>query len=382
MASQEKTAEKQENLPAVPLGQSTDSLIDCLEARLARLLADGRKLCLVTVINTDGQVPRSAGTRLVVAAGEAGPKLLEGTLGDGQIEKLVLAKAAEALASGTSCQYHLDMAELYDSELAYDDGLDVLCEVLGPDSARQFELAASVLTRDDRGLWIIDVTQAARPVRSLHLDLVPDEFADVQERGQAQPAYRANLPLLEWLRGRPGLIHKKGRAIYVEGLDAWPVLLLCGGGPVTSAVVPMARACGFVVDVVEQGADLADPALYPGARHCLHLPEYANLVQACGISRRHLVAIATGTAATDMDVLVQVLASHASYIGMAGSRSKKVQIYASLRERGIPDAELAAVRCPLGLSLAAQTTEQKAVALVAELLAARGGTLQRLRFED
>ena len=39
-------------------------------------------------------------------------------------------------------------------------------------------------------------------------------------------------------------------------------------------------------------------------------------------------------------------------------------------------------RCPIGLSIGAETPGQIAVSVVAELLAARAGTLQRLRFED
>ena len=71
-----------------------------------------------------------------------------------------------------------------------------------------------------------------------------------------------------------------------------------------------------------------------------------------------------------------------SYIGMIGSKSKREQVYAFLRAQGVPDAELAAVRCPIGLSIGAETPRQIAVSVVAELLAARAGTLQRLRFED
>ena len=67
---------------------------------------------------------------------------------------------------------------------------------------------------------------------------------------------------------------------------------------------------------------------------------------------------------------------------MIGSRTKREQVYAALRKQGVPDAELAAVCCPIGLSIEAETPQQIAVSIVAELLAARAGTLVRLRFDD
>ena len=107
-----------------------------------------------------------------------------------------------------------------------------------------------------------------------------------------------------------------------------------------------------------------------------------DLVEACGIGRRHYVAIVTRGHSFDREALAQALTSHASYIGMIGSKAKREQVYAFLRAQGVPDTELAAVRCPIGLPIGAETPRQIAVSVVAELLAARAGTLQRLRFED
>ena len=170
--------------------------------------------------------------------------------------------------------------------------------------------------------------------------------------------------------------------IYMEPLDTPPVLLLCGGGHVSLEVATLAHACGFVVDVVDDRAEFASPERFPMARHCFVLQAFANLVRACGIGRRHYVAIMTRGHSFDREVLVQALESHAFYIGMIGSRSKKDGVYGALRKEGVPDAELACVRCPIGLPIGADSPQQIAVSVVAELLAARAGTLQRLRIDD
>ena len=160
------------------------------------------------------------------------------------------------------------------------------------------------------------------------------------------------------------------------------MLLLCGGGHVSLEVARLAHSCGFVVDVVDDREEFSNAGRFPMARHCRVLPGYENLVQTCDIGRRHFVAIITRGHSFDREALAQALTSHAQYVGMIGSRTKREQVYAALRKQGVPDAELAAVCCPIGLSIEAETPQQIAVAIVAELLAARAGTLVRLRFDD
>lgn len=161
-----------------------------------------------------------------------------------------------------------------------------------------------------------------------------------------------------------------------------PVLLLCGGGLVAQEVARLAHASGFVVDVADERADLATAERFPMARYCVVLPGFANLVESCGIGRRHCVAIVTEDPAYDREALAQVLTSHARYVGMMGSKSQREQMFAELRASGVPDAELAAVCCPIGLSIGARTPQQMAVAVVAELLAVEAGTLARLRIDS
>lgn len=126
------------------------------------------------------------------------------------------------------------------------------------------------------------------------------------------------------------------------------------------------------------------------ARGCL------NLAERCGIGRGHLVCIFPPDEASAIASMEEALASHAFYVGLRASRGARERIWAALRARGVPDAELAAARCPLGFgglggphapgddgsNRAHRGPLGEAVAVVAELLAARAGLLQRFRLED
>lgn len=130
------------------------------------------------------------------------------------------------------------------------------------------------------------------------------------------------------------------------------------------------------------------------ARHAT--PGRLNLAERCGIGRGHLVCIFPPDEASAIASMEEALASHAFYVGLRASREARERIWAALRARGVPDAELAAARCPLGFgglggphapgddgsNRAHHGPLSEAVAVVAELLAARAGLLQRFRLED
>ena len=360
---------------------------DTLEARVADLLHADETTVLVTVVSRTGSAPRDAGTRALQTRSG-----FEGTVGGGLLEARAMEAARGSLASAVSARVSVDMSGFApNSDMICGGGMEVLCEVLSPRQAEIFTFAAQVLRQGGRGVWLVELRndavslhgEAENPLRHLYVDALPD--ASMTEA--ALPAgvglgLDSVQPLLDARKGKPGLVEHEGHVFYVEPLAAPPVLLLCGGGHVSLEVARLAHACDFVVDVVDDRDEFSNAVRFPMARHCMVLPGYENLVQACGIGRRHYVAIVTRGHSFDREVLAQALTSHAQYVGMIGSKTKREKVYAALRTQGVPATELAAVCCPIGLSIEAETPQQIAVSIVAELLAARAGTLVRLRFDD
>lgn len=364
-----------------------------LEERLADLLEAGQPAVLMTVISREGSAPRGAGTRALLTR-----EGLLGTVGGGALEAAALDMARQCLDSGLSACHQCRMDGSADTDMICGGSMEVLCESLSAAQAPLFRQAQRALDQGIDGVWSVDVTRENMPRRVLYLDRQPEgpaasPLSDGSLSADALSALPGDSPnviigleparnLLDKRKGKPGLVDTTVARIYMEPLDTPPVLLLCGGGHVSLEVATLAHACGFVVDVVDDRAEFASPERFPMARHCFVLQAFANLVRGCGIGRRHYVAIMTRGHSFDREVLVQALESHAFYIGMIGSRSKRESVYAALRKEGMPDAELACVRCPIGLPVGADSPQQIAVSVVAELLAARAGTLQRLRFDD
>ena len=77
----------------------------------------------------------------------------------------------------------------------------------------------------------------------------------------------------------------------------------------------------------------------------------------------------------DQLLLEQAIKTPATYIGMIGSRSKKKIIYDYLLSQGVSQERLDQVHSPIGLSIGAQTPEEIAVSIVAELIQVRFQTV-------
>lgn len=156
-----------------------------------------------------------------------------------------------------------------------------------------------------------------------------------------------------------------------------PVLLLCGAGPLALEVAKIAGQAHFTVDIVDTDAEKVHEDLFPMARTCFVLPQFADLVEQCAIDNNHYIAIVTPEARHSLHILQQVLHTPARYIGLAGSRERRAPLFAALRKEGMPTTELACIRCPIGLPIGARSPAEQAIAIMAELIAAREGCLPR-----
>ncbi|HKJ64369.1 MAG TPA: XdhC family protein, partial [Desulfopila sp.] len=83
------------------------------------------------------------------------------------------------------------------------------------------------------------------------------------------------------------------------------------------------------------------------------------------------VVIVTRGHLHDRTVLAQALRTDAGYIGMIGSRRKRAAIYTTLKNDGFTDTDLARVHNPIGLPIGADTPEEIAVSIAAELIQVR-----------
>ncbi len=154
--------------------------------------------------------------------------------------------------------------------------------------------------------------------------------------------------------------------IYVEPHLPAPVLWVAGTTPIASALASLGAAAGWRVTVIDP---VADAEGFPAAERVLTSTDLAGMDP----DVTPYIVIAT-QGIWDEEAAASALLRDASYVGLVASPTRANVVRAWLHEEaGIPDERLAALRAPAGLDLGAETAEEVALSILAELVQVRRG---------
>ncbi len=167
--------------------------------------------------------------------------------------------------------------------------------------------------------------------------------------------------------------------IFVELINGGPLLLVIGGGHVGKAVAHLARWVGFRVAVSDDRPEFCTPEANPDAQLFYPLP-MNELSHALEITPQTYIVLTTRGSDVDIIGLPGLLETPATYIGVIGSRRRWTLTRTALLAAGIPEAKINRVHSPIGLELNAETPEEIAVSILAEIIQIRnGGTGQSMK---
>jgi xanthine dehydrogenase accessory factor len=167
--------------------------------------------------------------------------------------------------------------------------------------------------------------------------------------------------------------------IFVEPIEPRPTLLVIGAGHVGRALVHLGHWLGFRVALADDRADYCRPEWAPGADEYLCLPA-RDLPAHFAFTSQTYIVMPTRGAALDVEALPHLLDVPHAYLGVIGSRRRWTTAERKLREAGLPAEKLAQVHAPMGLELQAETPEEIAVSIAAEIIMLRRrGTGQPMR---
>jgi xanthine dehydrogenase accessory factor len=354
-----------------------------IHGKIVELCRDNQKAVLASIIRLSGSGPRGVGTKFLVY----GDHRFVGTIGGGSLEARVLIGAGKVLESGLPARlrFILKGADVEATEMICGGDVEVFLEPIFPDEAnrRFFEEVEGVQKRGGAGLmatlvstgpWEEALGRGAPP--RLFLEKGGRSTGSLPRLREMEPALLAQMEEL-LKRRKPALLNYtdedgRGLELLVEPVTADPTLYVFGGGHVSACIVPLASSVGFKVVVVDDRAEFADPARFPDAREVLRM-DFEGAVSRLPVNQASYLVIVTRGHSHDNTVLEQCLRTDAGYIGMIGSRRKKRLVYDRMLQVGFTEADLARVHSPIGLAIGAETPEEIAVSIVAELIQVRAG---------
>lgn len=358
--------------------------VDQIWPEAARTLERGQRFVLATVINVRGSTPREVGAKMIVRDdGQFG------TIGGGCGEAEVFRKARLMLAEGHGAKLaEIDLTGDFDQqEIGTCGGLmDVFIGVWDqPDLpitrtlafAAEHNQPAALLMVVEPGRWG-ETPPGAKTV------IAPSErFDDHGLAGLRQPAL---IQLAERTAGaagglleveRDGAIKPASRIgenggpqVFLDPITGAQRLIIVGAGHIAQPLSTIGSMLGFHVTVIDDRASFANRERFPAADRLIVKP-FATAIEELGLDRHcYLISVTRGHA-YDEEALRAALRQPCGFIGMIGSRRRVRATLTRLEAEGFDPGRLDEVHAPLGLDLGAETPEEIAIAIMAEIIRER-----------
>jgi len=322
---------------------------------------------LASIVSQQGSTPRHTGTKMVIGADGRS----YGTIGGSLLEASTIEEARSVITSGQSRLMDFDFTnqDVNISGMICGGKASVMLDYL---SATQENLGffrswhdAVIHGQDFTALTLFQGADQAISVLGRCL-----LFNDGKITGRC-PLSEADLETLitkvHNIYVASVILLKDWRAV-LEPVRKPKTLYCFGAGHVARPTAHIAALAGFRVVVLDDRAEFSNMGRFPDAWEVRVIDDYSHALKDFSIDKDAFIVIFTREHLYDRIVLEQALKTGAGYIGMIASRRKREAIYQALRARGVRKEELARVHSPIGLDIGAETPEEIAVSIVAELI--------------
>lgn len=311
---------------------------------------------IATVISREGSAPRDAGAKMFV--GEDGQTYE--TIGGGNLEFKVQKQAMTTMNTDEPQFVRVKM----DSKEVASDGMICGGEVevfLEPIQKKHLELYRKLEQMEKNGKKGILITNLNGKLEKTLVD------EDMTLTGDDINIWDKN----SFFYKNINKIHPQTvEDTLIETIHPSPLLYIFGAGHISQFIAPLANTIGFQVVVIDDRSEFANKERFPDA-HELIVKDFQEVFNQLKFSGEEFVVIVTRGHQYDRDVLEESLKRKTKYLGMIGSKMKVKMILEQMRKLGYDEEKVDNVYSPIGLSINADTPQEIAVSIAAELIKVR-----------
>ncbi len=302
-----------------------------LFGKLSEWLNNNQDAVLASIVASSGSTPRGIGAHMLVAKN----KRTLGTVGGGAIE---LKSQEIAMAVLENKKSRLEKFRLSSSEIA---DLGMIC---GGNVTVYFKYFSC----DEKNkVFVNEVLNAFKKGENCWLAIEMSESADAEILIKQDN-------------------HMENENFYMEQIISKSRIYIFGGGHVGQKLSTVLGNLGYRHTVVDDRAEFCNKELFPFADDVI-LTDITNLGN-IKISNNDFVVIVTRGHQHDFHVLSWSMKTEAPYIGMIGSRGKIAKTYDKLYKLGFSKEDTARIHSPIGLEIYAETPEEIAISIAAEII--------------
>jgi xanthine dehydrogenase accessory factor len=334
---------------------------------MLQLLNRGESFVQATILTQSGSVPRTAGAKMIILA----DKSIKGTIGGGQVEALVQKLGAHVFETKETVtrEYNL-IGQAGQMDMICGGKLEVLVEYMDASNQQLLGVYQDIRAAIEKRKKVVLVTPIANGKNGNARSFL------VKEDGSVGGTFSGLAELKEMFisqaRSRySGVITIAGNRFLVEPVSTYGTVYIFGAGHISQKLALLTPRVDFRTIILDDRKEFASRDRFPAADEVIVLENFEQAFNNLDIDQDSYLVIVTRGHAHDKTVLARALRTKACYIGMIGSLSKRDTIYRALREEGYSEDSIKKVYSPIGLKIAAETPEEIAVSIMAELIKVR-----------
>lgn len=320
-------------------------------------------IAIATVVQTWGSAPRKAGAKMAVRPDGA----MSGSVSGGCVEGAVFAEAVGTLDTRAPKLLHFGVAD----ETAWEVGLacgGIIEVFVEPLDEAIYQFHRNLIEQNEAGA-VITIIRGPEEVLGRKLAV----SRDGKRLGTLSDDLDAQASAVEVELQRPSRVQLTDAIeLFIDTVRPAPTLVMVGGVHIAIALTNYAKVLGFNTIVV-------DPRRAFGSEQ--RFPHVDKLIQAwpkkafadIRLTPETAVALLTHDPKIDDPALEVILGSSAFYIGALGSNKTHAKRITRLQEKGFSAEQIAFIHAPIGLDINAQTPEEIALSVMAEIVKAYRG---------
>ena len=338
------------------------------------LLEKQEKAAIATIISSKGSLPMSEKSKMLVTP----EGKIIGTVGGGCLEADVWAEARRVMDEGKSSIQQFILTEKYAGESGLNCGgiVEILTEPLPEHGQELFRTIIALKDTGHRGALATILTDHPRYPEGRRKLLVCDDGRTVGGLDDAgleafvvqkgEQVLQGESFAMETYTTDDGVALQ----LFLEPVLPTPTVYVFGGGHVSFFVVRAAILAGFKVKVVDDRPAFANKERFPEADATIVM-EFDQVKETFDFGQDDYVVLVTRGHQHDQQILEQIHDSQARYLGMIGSKSKIAKMWKRLEAKGVSQKTLDRIHAPIGLNIGADSPEEIAISIVAELIRER-----------
>ncbi len=357
----------------------SDILFAFKEAQL-----QGRQTALATVVHVEGSSYRRPGARMLIT--EVGQ--LTGAISGGCLEGDALRKALLVITEKRTMLVTYDTMDEDDAKFGAGLGCNGIIQVLiepinTKDPNNPIQLLKAFTSKRQKGVLVtlFSLQDKKNPQPGTCLLLTEDGnitdtapslndilIGDAKEVFEKQSSAFKNY-----------IINTNESTVFIEFVKPAVSLIAIGAGNDVMPLIALADVLGWESTVIDGRANYAKQERFPSACQVL-VSKPENVLEQITIDDQTVFVLMTHNYNYDMAMLKALVERNVVYIGMLGPKKKLDRILEELKDEGLnlTEQQLSVIHGPVGLDIGAETPEEIALSIIAEIKAVLSGRQGKL----